>query len=150
VTEETTNRQASLEVLQQGATGGFQVPAGCSVSSLPYASTVNGSIGGGDCAVGSARTRYYTFQGLTDQQISINMRAGRFVSGGLQVPLFRLYGPGGGQILSAGGNVVVDDPHVSARNLFCSGTYTVQVTSRVDSTFNPSGLGNYTLRLDSN
>ena len=46
--------------------------------------------------------------------------------------------------------MVVDDPHVSARNLFCSGTYTVQVTSRVDSTFNPSGLGNYTLRLDSN
>jgi hypothetical protein len=151
VAEQSTNLEARLEVLQQGSPGPFRAPAACVVAAIPYGATVSGSITSSDCAVSatsSARTKYYTFQGIANQQITVNMNGGRFVSGGLKVPAMRLYGPGGGFVVSAGGNVVTDDPRIS-RNLFCGGTYTLEVSSVINSTFNPTGLGNYTVRLDS-
>lgn len=150
VTEETTRVEGQLEILQQGATGPFQPPAtSCSVGTLPYGTTIGDAITSSDCSTGIARAKYYTFQGLNNQRISISMNAGRFVSGGLQVPSLRLYGPGGGLIVAEGGNVVIDDPRISGRSLFCGGTFTVEVTSVPSTVFNPSGVGNYTLRLDS-
>lgn len=150
-TEQSTNREARLDVVQQGSPGPFRAPTACVVTAIPYGTTVSGSITTSDCAPSSgssARAKYYTFQGLTDQQVLIRMFGGRFVSGGLASPRFTLYGPGGGFILRAGGNVVTDDPRAT-RNLFCGGTYTLEVSSSIDATFNPTGLGNYTVRLDS-
>ena len=149
VAEETTGAEAILQVVQQGSTTAFQPGAGCAVAELSYGTTTSGSLTGNDCRPsGSAAARYYTFQGLPNQRITIAMSGGRFVSGGLKVPLIKLYGPSSGFIVGAGGNVVIDNPRIS-RTLSCTGTFTLEVSSSLDSTFNPSGLGNYTLRLDS-
>ena len=148
VSEQTTNRQARFTVVQAGASGPYRVPTGCTVSPLPYGTTISANMGASECSVQGARARYYTFDGLDKQSIDIRLTAGRFVSGGLRVPTVRLYGPGGGFVVGAGANVVVDNPGFS-RNLACTGSYTVEVTSKIDSLFNPNGLGNYTLRLAS-
>lgn len=148
VSEQTTNRQARLTVVQGGATGPYRVPTGCNVSPLPYGTTVSTNMGASECSIQGARTRYYTFEGLDRQSIDIRLNGGRFVSGGLRVPTVRLYGPGGGFVVGSGGNVVVDNPGFN-RNLSCTGTFTVEVTSLIDPLFNPNGLGNYTLRLTS-
>ena len=150
VVEETTRAEAILQVVQQGSSIAYQPETGCAVAELPYGATISGSLTGNDCRLPSgAAAKYYTFQGLPNQQIAIAMSGGRFVSGGLKVPLIRLYGPSSGFIVGAGGNVVVDNPRIS-RNLSCTaGTFTLEVSSSIDSVFNPTGLGNYTLRLDS-
>ena len=152
VAEEGSGAEALLEVHQDASVGPYQPQPACVVAPLPYGATVNGSLVASDCkkAFGSeeAPVKYYTFQGFADQRINISMFGGRYVSGGLPLPLFRLYGPGGGYVVGAGGNVVVDDPNVS-RRLFCDGTFTLEVSSDISSTFNPTGLGNYTLRLSS-
>ena len=149
VAEESTRLEARLQVIQQGSPGPYRPPVACTVTALPYGVTMNGSLVASDCVTaGSARTKYYTFQGLSDQRIDISMLGGRTVPGGLQVPLMRLYGPGGGFVVSAGGNVVIDNPTIS-RRLSCGGTFTLEVSSVTSSTFNPTGLGNYSIRLTS-
>jgi hypothetical protein len=148
VNEADTSRTAKLTLVQQGSQMPFQPAESCQVSSLPYGSTVSGSLGSRDCTVGAAPARYYTFQGFSGQQIQLQLTAGRFVSGGLQTPAETLYGPGSGVVVSAGANVVVDAPIIS-RTLSCAGTFTLAVTSSISSVFNPSGTGNFTLRLDS-
>ena len=148
VSEEATGREARLEVLQQGSPGPFRPPTACVVTPISFGVTTVGSLAGNDCTANGARTKYYTFQGFSGQQIAVGMTAGRFTSGGLQVPVVRLYGPSGGFITSAGGNVVIDDPHIS-RRLSCGGTYALEVSSIINSVFNPTGLGNFSLRLNS-
>lgn len=150
VMEQSTNVQRQLAVVQQGSSTPFQPPTSCTVSALPYGSTISANMTASDCtvAVSGARAKYYTFQGLADQSIELRLTAGRFTSGGLRVPVVRLFGPGGGFVVGAGNNVVVDNPGFT-RNLACGGGYVVQVTSGLDQLFNPTGLGAYTLRLTS-
>lgn len=150
VMEQSTSVQRQLAVVQQGSSTPFQPPTSCTVSALPYGSTISANMTASDCTatVSGARAKYYTFQGLADQSIELRLTAGRFISGGLRVPVVRLYGPGGGFVVGAGNNVVVDNPGFT-RNLACGGSYVVQVTSGLDQLFNPTGLGTYTLRLTS-
>jgi hypothetical protein len=146
VTEEVSRAEARLEVVQEGSSSPFQPPAACVVAPISYGVTTNGSLVSSDCFVNGARTKYFTFQGFSDQRIDITMLGGRRVSGGVQMPLIRVYGPSSGFIVGAGGNAVVDDPHIS-RRLFCGGTFTLEVRSTINSTFNPTGLGNFSLIL---
>ena len=145
--EQATGATVGVQIVQAGSSTPMRPPAACAVTNLPYGVQVAGSINASDCLAVGAPAKYYTFDALPNRRIRLRLVAGRFVSGGLQVPLMRLYGPGGGITSTAGSNVVVDDPEI-ARNLACGGPYTVETSSRIDSIFNPTGLGAFVLRLD--
>jgi hypothetical protein len=77
------------------------------------------------------------------------MFADSSVQGGLARPFLNLYGPGGGRVTQGdGGGIIYRAPLQINRGLSCGGTYTIEVSSSVDELFNPTGLGNYTLRLE--
>jgi len=148
IAEQATGAEARLELLQEGSSGPFRVPTGCSVAQLPYGATITGSLSASDCIVRGSSMKHYTFEGFSGQGIRIVMTAGRLASRGVGMPVVRLNGPGGGFIIGAGGNPVIDNPNFD-RRLSCGGTYTLEVSSTVSATFNPTGFGNYSLRLDS-
>lgn len=120
-----------------------QVPAGCVAQTITAGQTVSGSLAATDCLSmdGNYYSDYYTFAGISGQQISLTMTSPSIDT------YLKLWGPNGSVVAEdddSAGNLNSRIPPAGRLTLSTAGTYTIEATS-----FSLYETGTYLLQFDS-